>query len=343
MSFVRQAPSGGSSAGAQCAGVPVPPPASFKLFNLILSRSVVSSYTKGSLENAWFPGAVVTPLFEEAIMKVARLIGASALVAASFPAEPATAQQGQPQQPMGFFVTSVGLGDGGNLGGLAGADQHCQTLAQAAGAGNRTWRAYLSTTASGNQPAVNARDRIGAGPWYNARGALITQNVADLHGDIERDRNNVRKPTALNEKGEEVNGVGDQPNIHDILTGSNSLGRALEGDPQMTTCNNWTSNAAGTAGGRAMVGHHDRLGGANVSWNAVHLTSGCSQQNLVATGGKRPARPQWSGGALPQVAEPGGSRCTHLGGYSVRGLRRLPLCDACAACVLCVTPSPRRD
>jgi len=192
----------------------------------------------------------------------------------------AEAQQ-PPQQPMGFFVTSVGMGDGANLGGLEGADGHCQTLAAAAGAGNRTWRAYLSIVAAAGQLAVNARDRIGSGPWYNANGALIAATVGDLHGDLERDRNNIRKPTAVDERGDLVLGVGDASNHHDILTGSDSHGRALLGAPNTTTCNNWTSNAEG----RAMVGHHDRLGGANASWNAVHLSSGCSQQNLVQTGG----------------------------------------------------------
>jgi hypothetical protein len=192
---------------------------------------------------------------------------------------PAHAQQ--QRQPMSFFITSAGPGDGANLGGLEGADRHCQTLATAVGAGDRVWRAYLSTVAGGGQLAVNARDRIGTGPWYNAAGTLIAANVADLHGDYERDRNNLRKPTALNERGEQVNGVGDQPNQHDILTGSDSHGRALLGAANTTTCGNWTSNGEG----RAMVGHHDRLGGANASWNAVHLSSGCSQANLVATGG----------------------------------------------------------
>jgi hypothetical protein len=192
-------------------------------------------------------------------------------------------RQGGPPPPMGFFVTSVGAGDGGNLGGLAGADKHCQSLAAAAGAGNRTWRAYLSTAAADGQPAVNARDRIGSGPWFNAKGQQIAANVADLHGDVERDRNNIRKPTALNEKGEEVKGVGDQPNEHDILTGSNSHGRLPENATAADTCNNWTSNAA--TGVRAMVGHHDRLGGANSSWNAVHYSAGCSQDALVKTGG----------------------------------------------------------
>jgi hypothetical protein len=193
------------------------------------------------------------------------------------------AQPQPPPQPMSFFVTSVGLGDGANLGGLAGADRHCQALAQAAGAGNRTWRAYLSQTAApatGTLP-VNARDRIGSGPWYNAKGVIIAANIDELHGDSQRDRNNIRKPHALSEKGEVVTGSGDTPNVHDILTGSDSHGRALIGRPDVTTCNNWTSNAAGNA----MVGHHDRLGGPNSSWNAVHLSNGCSQQNLVSTGG----------------------------------------------------------
>jgi hypothetical protein len=197
------------------------------------------------------------------------------------PALSSAQQQQQPRPPMGFFITSAGPGDGANLGGLEGADRHCQTLAQAVGAGDRVWRAYLSTVTAGAQLGVNARDRIGAGPWYNAGGTLVAANVADLHGDFERDRNNIRKPTALNERGEPVNGVGDQPNQHDILTGSDSHGRAILGAANTTTCNNWTANAEG----RAMVGHHDRLGGANASWNAVHLSSGCSQQNLVATGG----------------------------------------------------------
>jgi hypothetical protein len=187
----------------------------------------------------------------------------------------------QQQQPMSFFVTSVGRGDGANLGGLAGADAHCQTLAQAGAAGNRVWHAYLSATAAMGQPPVNARDRIGSGPWYNAKGALIAWNIADLHGDIHRDRNSINKEFALNEKGLPVNGRGDTPNQHDILTGSDSQGRALLGSAAMTTCNNWTSNAAGSA----MVGHHDRSGGGNSSWNAAHSSRSCSQSDLVATGG----------------------------------------------------------
>jgi hypothetical protein len=196
---------------------------------------------------------------------------------------------------MGFFISSRAIGQGGNLGGLAGADQHCQSLAAAANpaAGQRTWRAYLSVTgvpagAGGNPPAVaavNARDRIGYGPWHNSMGQLIANNIADLHGDVDRDRNNIRKPSALSETGQPINGVGDMPNQHDILTGSDSRGMAIPGDPNFTTCNNWTSSAAGAGGGRAMVGHHDRLGGQNTSWNAAHLSNGCTVENLAASGG----------------------------------------------------------
>ena len=208
------------------------------------------------------------------VTAVALLVAADARAQVGAPAQ-------QPQQPMGFFITSVGVGDGANLGGLAGADRHCQTLAAAAGSGNRTWRAYLSAAAASGQPPVHARDRIGSGPWYNARGQLIAHNVADLHGDIHRDRNSINKEFALNEKGATVNGRGDQPNQHDILTGSDSHGRALLGSAANTTCNNWTSNAAGSA----MVGHHDRSGGGNSSWNAAHASRSCSQADLVQTGG----------------------------------------------------------
>jgi hypothetical protein len=193
-------------------------------------------------------------------------------------------QQGAAQRhPMTFFVTSVGAGDGANLGGLTGADAHCSMLATAAGAGNHTWRAYLSTQAKGNQPAINARDRIGAGPWYNSRGQQIAMGQADLHGDtleLARLGSNLFKQSALNEKGQVMNGVGDTPNTHDMLTGSQTDGRAYT-DGQDHTCNNWTSNAAGTA----QVGHSDRTGGGNHSWNSAHATRGCSQDNLVSTGG----------------------------------------------------------
>lgn len=211
---------------------------------------------------------------------------------AQAPAPAAPAGQGRqggrgggPAGPASFFITSVGKGDGANLGGLAGADAHCASLAQAANVPTppgRTWRAYLSATAANGQPVVNARDRIGAGPWYNVRGQLIANNVADLHGDVQRDRNSVNKQFALNEKGETVSGSGDQPNQHDILTGSDSTGRAVTTGTTDTTCGNWTSNAAT---GAAMLGHHDRVGAGNTSWNSAHASRGCGQQNLVPTGG----------------------------------------------------------
>jgi hypothetical protein len=191
--------------------------------------------------------------------------------------------QKSPPPPMGFFVTSAGPGKGAELGGLAGADQHCQKLAAAAGAGNRTWHAYLSTSASSGQAAINARDRIGQGPWYNAKGARIAQSLVDLHGDtLEAARlgNNISKATALTEKGEPIRGFGDNPNQHDMLTGSQPDGRAFT-DSGDHTCQNWTSSGAGTA----QVGHHDRTGGGNTSWNSTHPSRGCSQENLVSTGG----------------------------------------------------------
>ena len=197
------------------------------------------------------------------------------------PAQTPAAQQ--PAAPMSFFITSSGKGDGANLGGLAGADARCAELAAASGtpvAPGRQWRAYLSAIGSDGRP-INARDRIGAGPWHNAKGALIAANVADLHGDIVRDRNQINKMNALTEKGATVNGAGDTPNIHDILTGSDTEGRALPGRID-TTCENWTSNSTT---GSAMVGHHDRTGGGSTSWNSAHPSRGCSQQNLVSTGG----------------------------------------------------------
>ncbi|HWP85486.1 MAG TPA: lectin, partial [Terriglobia bacterium] len=200
------------------------------------------------------------------------VVGCGGLAVAQNPSQGAA----QPPAPMTFFGTSVGVGNGANLGGLAGADAHCQKLAAAVGAGNRTWRAYLSTQASGSQPAVNARDRIGSGPWHNAKGELIAQNVADLHGDVQRDRNNLHKQTAITEKGEIVNGRGDNPNRHDILTGSQSDGRAFT-DNADHTCRNWTSSTDGSA----QVGHHDRVGGGNTSWNSAHGSRGCSQENLA--------------------------------------------------------------
>lgn len=181
------------------------------------------------------------------------------------------------RRDMSFFVTSSGMGNGANYGGLAGADRHCQTLASAAGAGSKTWRAYLSTTATGGSPAVHARERIGNGPWRNARGTVIARNVADLHGP----GNNIDKQTALTEKGEVVSGSGDAPNMHDILTGATPDGRASE-----ATCSNWTSSSTE---GAATVGHHDRKGlddsAAAKSWNSSHDSRGCSQDALKSTGG----------------------------------------------------------
>ena len=182
------------------------------------------------------------------------------------------------QQPrMSFFITSAGSGDGANLGGLAGADRHCHMLAEAVGAGDREWRAYLSAIPTAEAPAVNARDRIGTGPWYNAKGVTIADDLAQLHGE-----NNLTKETQLNEKGAVVNGRGDTPNMHDILTGSTLDGTAHQAEGY-TNCGNWTSNGEGSA----MVGHHDRTGGGQnpTSWNSAHGSRGCSQANLVATGG----------------------------------------------------------
>ena len=202
---------------------------------------------------------------------------ASALAMAQQP--PAAAPK-----PLGFFVTSVGPGKGADLGGLAGADAHCQGLAAAAGAGGKTWRAYLSTQAADGQPAVNARDRIGQGPWYNARGAQVAKDLAHLHGDtLEAARlgNNLSRTTALTEKGEAVKGAGDKPNQHDILTGSQPDGRAYT-DGADHTCHNYTSAAAE---GSVQLGHFDRTGGGNTSWNSTHGSRGCSPEKLESTGG----------------------------------------------------------
>lgn len=214
-------------------------------------------------------------------LSIASVVLLPAILGAQNP--PAAGAPAQPPAPMTFFITSVGLGDGANLGGLAGADAHCARLAQTTGVqlpNGRIWRAYLSGLGADGKP-INARDRIGTGPWHNKNGALIAANVADLHGDIQRDRNSVNKEFALNEKGERVNGRGDTPNQHDILTGSDSFGRALAGTADWN-CSNWTSNAAA---GAAMLGHHDRSGGGNSSWNSAHMSRGCGQQNLIATGG----------------------------------------------------------
>jgi hypothetical protein len=177
---------------------------------------------------------------------------------------------------MSFFITSANPGKGADLGGLAGADAWCQKLATDAGVGTKTWRAYLSTTASGGQSAVNARDRIGKGPWYNAKGEQIAANLDELHG-----QNKLTKETNINEKSGVVNGSGDTPNTHDILTGSKPDG-SVDGD---ATCSNWTSSSTGTA----MLGHHDRKGTnpdpvANSSWNSSHRARGCSTEALASTG-----------------------------------------------------------
>ena len=177
--------------------------------------------------------------------------------------------------PMGFFITSVGPGDGANLGGLEGADAYCQQLAEAAGSTGRTWRAYLSTEEDGKR-GVSARDRIGSGPWYNAVGELIAVDVDQLHLNP-----NIIKRTALDEKGNKVKGRGDSPNEHDILTGTMADGTAYFPDDKDHTCSNWTSNGDGSA----QVGHHDRHGGGNTSWNSAHASRGCSPDALNRTGG----------------------------------------------------------
>ncbi|MFZ6775028.1 lectin [Undibacterium sp. SXout7W] len=189
-----------------------------------------------------------------------------------------------PAKPLSFFVTSEGQGKGADLGGLQGADAHCQQLAVSVGAGDKTWRAYLSTQATNSQPAVNARDRIGQGPWFNTRGVVIAKDLAHLHGDTldaARIGNNLSRSTALNEKNELVKGFGDKPNQHDIITGSTSDGRAFQ-DNQDHTCKNYTSSGAD---GTVQLGHVDRTGGGNTSWNSTHTSRGCGQENLVSTGG----------------------------------------------------------
>ncbi|RZJ24482.1 MAG: hypothetical protein EOO54_09300 [Haliea sp.] len=214
-----------------------------------------------------------------------RAIKTLALTAATLALLAACATPSSSSGPMGFFISSVGSGKGADLGGLAGADALCQRLAGAAGAGGKTWRAYLSTAgafAAGTTPAVpavHARDRIGNGPWYNAKGVLIARDVAHLHNG-----NNLSKETALDERGNTIKGRGDTPNEHDILTGTRADGTAFA--PQTdTTCKAWTSSTDGSA----IVGHHDRIGptGDNwaKSWNFSHQSAGCSQEALVRTGG----------------------------------------------------------
>lgn len=181
-------------------------------------------------------------------------------------------------EDMSFFITSKGPGDGANLGGLAGADAHCKSLAEAAGSSGKTWRAYLSAAAMDGKAAVNARDRIGEGPWFNAKGIQVAGNLDELHYSNV----GLGKEGSLTEAGKVVNGRGDSPNQHDILTGSQLDGTAFT-DGADHTCGNWTKNGEGSA----QVGHHDRTGGGQVpsSWNSAHGSRGCSQANLVATGG----------------------------------------------------------
>ncbi len=202
--------------------------------------------------------------------KMITALAVLALVASS----PAAAQNAN----MSFFITSAGSGDGANLGGLEGADGHCEDLANAAGAGDLTWHAYLSALASGGQPAVNARDRIGSGPWYNYAGDMIAADVTALHSDAV----NLTKESILSDKGMQTNGRGDDPNMHDILTGSNLDGTVFMGEGH-TNCDNWTTNGEGST----RVGHHDRTGGGDngSSWNSAHGSRGCGQDDLIGTGG----------------------------------------------------------
>lgn len=183
------------------------------------------------------------------------------------------------QQDMSFFITSVGKGDGANLGGLEGADKHCTTLAEAAGVRGKTWHAYLSQQALDGKKVIHARDRIGKGPWKNAKGVVVATSVDDLHSD----NNKLSKENSLTEKGAVVNGRGDTPNTHDIMTGAGLDGR-VPADTADATCHNWTANGAT---GSAMLGHHDRQGGGTnpTSWVFAHGSRGCGQSQLVATGG----------------------------------------------------------
>lgn len=206
----------------------------------------------------------------------------AAAAAASLLAACGTMGSGRGASPMSFFITSTNPGKGGDFGGLAGADKYCQTLASNVGAGGRTWRAYLSTAALSGQPAVNARDRIGNGPWRNAKGVVVANNLAELHSAS----NNLGKQTSLTEKGEVVAGRGDPVNMHDILTGSRPDGTLAPAEPgKDTTCGNWTRSVDGSA----IAGHHDKDGTnpdpvANVSWNSSHGMRGCSLEQLKTTG-----------------------------------------------------------
>ena len=209
-------------------------------------------------------------------MKKSLLLSSAALITAAATFTTINSQENE----MSFFITSVGSGDGANLGGLAGADAHCASLASAAGSRGKTWRAYLSAHGTANSPRVNARERIGFGPWYNADGVEVASTLNNLHSNYMQ----LGKQGSLNEKGGVVNGRGDTPNQHDILTGSTLDGRLID-DGSNHTCNNWTSNADGE--GTAQVGHFDRTGGGQkpTSWNSAHGSAGCSQDNLVRTGG----------------------------------------------------------
>ena len=248
-------------------------------------------------------------------MTIANLLAAGSVLSILQASSFALAQEAQqpPAQPhpMTFFITSVPIGKGGDLGGVAGADAHCQRLATAAGAGSRTWRAYLSTQTRDGEPAINARDRIGQGPWYNFKGDMIAKALADLHGDtieLARLGNNVTKLSALTEKGEIVPGLNDNPdpkdrtwayasthpnsNRHEMLTGSTSDGHAYTDASVDRTCSNWTSSAEGSGqirgnvtGAAAEVGLSDRNGGGNGSWNSAHPTGGCSQEALTRSHG----------------------------------------------------------
>jgi len=199
-------------------------------------------------------------------------------LASATPMAPEAQSMGGEKSVTTFFVTSKGVGRGGDLGGLKGADAHCQALANAQGSGDHTWRAYLSTSASEGKPAVNARDRIGRGPWYNSIGDLVAQSVDELHGP----NNRLSKDLALTEAANPVNGFGDKPNQHDILTGSRPDGMAFPPGDDLT-CRNWTSSDTG----KTQVGHSDRKGaGTNAqSWNSAHASAGCSQPALESTGG----------------------------------------------------------
>jgi hypothetical protein len=207
-------------------------------------------------------------------MKKSLLFTSIALVAAATSFSTIKSQENE----MSFFITSVGSGDGANLGGIAGADAHCATLAAAAGSRGKTWRAYLSAHRAANSPPINARERIGFGPWYNAKGVQVATTLNNLHSNFMA----LGKTNSLDENGNMVKGRGDTPNQHDILTGSSLDGRTVD-DGQNHTCNNWTSNDAGTA----HVGHFDRTGGGQnpTSWNSAHGSRGCSQDDLIGTGG----------------------------------------------------------